>query len=101
MTLIFMICIMLAATLPAGAAGPYDIRLPASPEGFDPQALTLVGSIQHYRIQKGGDLLEVARHYGLGYSELAVLSTNRARSASARGTFTSRYTRMCTSKSSL
>jgi len=73
MTLIFMACIMLVATLPAAAAGPYDIRLPASPEGVDPQALTVVGAIQHYRIQKGDDLLELARHYGLGYSELGVL----------------------------
>ena len=73
MTLIFMACIMLAGALPALAAGPYDLRLPASPEGCDPQALTVVGSIQHYRTQKGDDLLEIARHYGLGYSELGVL----------------------------
>ena len=55
------------------AAGPYDIHLPASSEGVDPQALTVVGAIQHYRIKKGDDLLELARHYGLGYSELGVL----------------------------
>ena len=73
MTLIFLACIMLAATLPAAAAGPYGIRLPASPEGCDPQALTVVGAIQHYRTKKGDDLLEIARHYGLGYSELGVL----------------------------
>ena len=62
MTLISMACIMLVAALPAAAAGPYGIRLPASPEGCDPQALTLVGAIQHYRIKKGDDLLEIARH---------------------------------------
>jgi len=73
MTLIFLACIMLVATLPAAAAGPYDIRLPPSPEGLDLQALTVVGSIQHYRTRKGDDLLEIARHYGLGYSELGVL----------------------------
>jgi L,D-transpeptidase ErfK/SrfK len=73
MSLIFLACIMLAATLPAAAAGPYDIRLPAAPEGCAPQALTLVGSVQHHRIKKGDDLLEIARHYGLGYSELGVL----------------------------
>ena len=73
MTLIFLACIMLAATLPAAAAGPYGIRLPASPEGCDPQALTVVGAIQHYRTKKGDDLLEIARHCGLGYSELGVL----------------------------
>ena len=66
MTLIFLACIMLVATLPATAAGLYDIRLPTVPEGCDPQALTVVGSIQHYRSKKGDDLLEIARHYGLG-----------------------------------
>ena len=60
MTLIFMACMILVATLPAVAAGPYDIRLPASPEGCDPQAVTVVGSLQHYRIKKGDDLLELA-----------------------------------------
>ena len=56
-------------------AGPYDLHLPASSAGCDPQALTLVGGTQHYRIKKGDDLLDLARHYGLGYSELGVLST--------------------------
>ena len=73
MTLIFLAFMMLAAALPAVAAGPYNIRFPAAPEGCDPQALTVVGAIQHYRIKKGDDLLELARHYGLGYSELGVM----------------------------
>jgi L,D-transpeptidase ErfK/SrfK len=68
--------IFLVIITPAMAAGPYNIRLPASPDGVDPQALTLVGAIQHYRIQKGDDLLDLARHYGLGYSELGVLYRN-------------------------
>jgi L,D-transpeptidase ErfK/SrfK len=72
-TLIFVAFMMLAAALPAMAAGPYDIALPASSEGVDPQALTVVGAIQHYCIKKGDDLLELARDYGLGYSELGVL----------------------------
>jgi L,D-transpeptidase ErfK/SrfK len=71
--LIFMACIMVVAALPAMAAGPYNIHLPASSQGVDPQALTVVGAIQHYRIKKGDDLLELARHYSLGYSELGVL----------------------------
>ena len=73
MILIFMACLMLAAAFPVMAAGPYNIHLPASPEGVDPQALTLVGAIQHYCTKKGDDLLEIARNYGLGYSELGVL----------------------------
>jgi L,D-transpeptidase ErfK/SrfK len=73
LTLTFMALMMLVAAPPLMAAGPYDIHLPASLEGADPQALTLAGDIQHYRINKGDDLLEVARSYGLGYSELGVL----------------------------
>ena len=76
MTLILMVCMMLVAAQPVMAAGPYNIHLPASPEGVDPQASTLVGAIQHYRTKKGDDLLELARHYGLGYSELGVLYRN-------------------------
>jgi L,D-transpeptidase ErfK/SrfK len=73
----FLLAVLLAALAqPAIAAGPYNIRLPAAAEGVDPQALTLVGAIQHYRIKKGDDLLELARHYGLGYSELGVLYRN-------------------------
>jgi L,D-transpeptidase ErfK/SrfK len=73
----FLLAVLLVGLAqPAMAAGPYNIRLPASAEGVDPQALTLVGAIQHYRIKKGDDLLELARHYGLGYSELGVLYRN-------------------------
>jgi L,D-transpeptidase ErfK/SrfK len=58
---------------PVLAAGPYNIRFPASPGGCDPNAVTVVGSIQHYRIKKGDDLLDLARHFGLGYSEIGVM----------------------------
>ena len=68
-----LLCLIVALAQPAMAAGPYNIRFPASSESVDPQALPLVGAIQHHRIKKGDDLLELARHYGLGYSELGVL----------------------------
>jgi len=68
-----LLWLIMALAQPAVAAGPYNIHLPAASQGVDPQALTLVGAIQHYRIKKGDDLLELARHYGLGYSELGVL----------------------------
>ena len=68
-----LLWLILALAQPAMAAGPYNIRFPASSGGVDPQALTLVGAIQHHRIKKGEDLLELARHFGLGYSELGVL----------------------------
>jgi L,D-transpeptidase ErfK/SrfK len=58
---------------PVLAAGPFNIRFPASPQGCDPNAITVVGHVQHYRIKKGDDLLELARHYGLGYSEIGVM----------------------------
>lgn len=73
MSLIFLVALTLALALPAAAAGPYDIRFPASSEGCDLQALTVVGSTQHYCIKKGDDLLEIARSYGLGYSEIGVM----------------------------
>jgi L,D-transpeptidase ErfK/SrfK len=63
---------LLWAAAPAQAAGPYNIRYPAVSTGVDPQAVTVIGAPQHYRIKKGDDLLEIARHYGLGYTELAV-----------------------------
>jgi L,D-transpeptidase ErfK/SrfK len=63
----------MAAALPAMAAGPYNLSFPASPDGCDPQAVTVVGSIQHHRIQKGDDLLDLARNYGLGYSEIGAM----------------------------
>lgn len=68
-----LVALILLTTQPVLAAGPFTIRFPASPEGCDPNAVTVVGSIQHYRIKKGDDLLELARHYGLGYSEIGVM----------------------------
>jgi L,D-transpeptidase ErfK/SrfK len=65
--------LMVGLAQAAPAAGPFPIRLPATATGVDPQALNVVGSIQHYRIKKGDDLLELARHYGLGYSEIGVM----------------------------
>jgi L,D-transpeptidase ErfK/SrfK len=67
------ILIIISLAWPAGAAGPYNIRPPAGATGLDHQAVTVVGSVQHYRIKKGDDLLEIARHYGLGYSEIGVM----------------------------
>jgi L,D-transpeptidase ErfK/SrfK len=58
---------------PALAAGPFSIRLPATTSGVDPQAVTVVGSPQHHQIKKGEDLLELARHYGLGYTEVGAM----------------------------
>jgi L,D-transpeptidase ErfK/SrfK len=71
--LIFLIALILGLACPAVAAGPFSIRFPASPQGCDPNAVTVVGTMQHHRIKKGDDLLELARHYDLGYTELGAM----------------------------
>jgi L,D-transpeptidase ErfK/SrfK len=68
--LVFLLLVSFAGS--AWAAGPYHIRRPDSRIGVDPQAVTVVGHLQHYRIKKGDDLLEIARQFGLGYSEIGV-----------------------------
>ncbi len=65
--------LLLAEVTPAGAGGPYNIRLPNTATGVDPQANNVVGSVQHYRLKKGDDLLEVARHYDLGWTEIGAM----------------------------
>ena len=57
----------------AWGAGPYNIHLPASRPGVDPQAVSVIGSSQHHRIKKGEDLLEVARRYDLGWTEIGAM----------------------------
>ncbi len=57
-------------TTMAQAAGPFAVQLPGAGVNLDPQAMTVVGSIQNYELKKGDTLLDVARHYGLGYLEL-------------------------------
>jgi L,D-transpeptidase ErfK/SrfK len=68
-----LVLLIVGLAQPVMAAGPFNIRFPSSPQGVDPQAVTVVGHNQHYRIKKGDDLLELARHYGLGYSEIGVM----------------------------
>ena len=72
-TLILAACLVLSAAWPAGASGPFNIRQPGSSTGIDPQANTVVGSIQHYRTKKGDDLLDIARRYDLGWTEIGAM----------------------------
>ncbi|MBM4272868.1 MAG: L,D-transpeptidase [Deltaproteobacteria bacterium] len=67
---LLVVLLFLVWAYPAPAAGPFTIRLPSTRTGLDPQAVTVVGSPQHYTVQKGEDLLEVARRFGLGYTEI-------------------------------
>ena len=64
---------LLLGALPAAAAGPFNIHPPAASGGVDPQAVTVVGSPQRHLVKKGEDLLDIARHYGLGYTEIGAL----------------------------
>jgi L,D-transpeptidase ErfK/SrfK len=71
--LILALLLLGAAALPVLAAGPYSVKLPTTKTGIDPAAKTVVGSLQYYVIKKGDDLLEIARHYGLGYNSIGVM----------------------------
>jgi L,D-transpeptidase ErfK/SrfK len=64
------VAFLLSWSWPALAGGPYPIRLPSAAGGIDPQAVTVIGSVQHHTTKKGEDLLEVARHYDLGWTEI-------------------------------
>jgi len=71
--LILAACLLLGSPWPAAGAGPFSVRYPAASTGIDPRAVTVIGAPQHYRTKKGDDLLEIARHFGLGYSEIGVM----------------------------
>lgn len=58
---------------PALTAGPFPIRLPAAGLTIDRNAQTVVGQPQEYTLQKGENLLDIARHYGLGFMELGTI----------------------------
>jgi len=75
-TALLFLLALVAGVWPAAApaAGPYHIRLPSpAVTGVDPQAVTVVGALQKHVIKKGDTLLDVARNYGLGYNDIAVL----------------------------
>jgi L,D-transpeptidase ErfK/SrfK len=67
------ILLVLSVALPAWGGGPFNIRLPAAGSGFDPQAVTVSGSPQHHMTKKGEDLLDIARHYDLGWTEIGAM----------------------------
>ncbi len=67
------VALILAWLSPCQAAGPFDIRLPAPGVTLDPNALTVVGRPQEYTLQKGENLLDIARKYGLGFMELGTI----------------------------
>jgi len=54
----------------AWGAGPFFYRLPQGP-GVDPEAVTVVGQPQTHHIVRYENLYQIARHYDLGFWELA------------------------------
>ncbi|MFA5111288.1 MAG: L,D-transpeptidase family protein [Desulfobaccales bacterium] len=67
---------ILAVLASAGSAwggGPFSIKMPATRTGIDPQAVTVIGSPQHHMTKKGEDLLDVARKYDLGWTEIGAM----------------------------
>jgi L,D-transpeptidase ErfK/SrfK len=73
LTVLLALLMLAGAALPALGSGPYSVRFPAAKTGIDPAALTVVGAPQRHVIQKGEDLLEIARHYGLGYNSIGMM----------------------------
>ena len=66
-----ILCLLLLSwSHPLAAAGPFPVRLPAPGREADLQTVTVVGQPQEYTLQKGDNLLDIARRYGLGYLEL-------------------------------
>ncbi len=70
---ILILVVFLLNACSAWAGGPFSIRPPASGMGIDPQAVTVVGSPQHHVIKKGEDLLDIARRYDLGWTEIGAM----------------------------
>jgi len=53
--------------------GAYRYRLPIRPYGADIQAITVIGAPQAYIVQKDDTLLDIARDFDLGFSEIQIL----------------------------
>jgi L,D-transpeptidase ErfK/SrfK len=75
MLIIARILVILFLALPclsnaAFGAGPFHYRLPRGP-GVDPNAVTVVGKPQSHHIVRYQNFYQIARHYDLGFWELA------------------------------
>jgi len=53
--------------------GAYIYRFPTRPHGIDIQAITIIGAPQTYIVQKDDTLLDIARNFDLGFSEIQLL----------------------------
>jgi L,D-transpeptidase ErfK/SrfK len=50
--------------------GAYRYHLPVRPYGVDPEAITVIGAPRDYIVQKDDTLLDIARNFNLGFSEI-------------------------------
>jgi L,D-transpeptidase ErfK/SrfK len=71
----FLVFLALTAVQAAAVqvAGPFQVRLPTTASGVDPEDNNVVGEFQRHVIKKGENLLDLAWDYGLGYNDLGVL----------------------------
>jgi L,D-transpeptidase ErfK/SrfK len=53
--------------------GAYFYHLPIRSHGVDIQAMTVIGTPQTYVVQKEETLLDIARNFDLGFSEIQLL----------------------------
>jgi L,D-transpeptidase ErfK/SrfK len=70
---IILMSLIMVGGVPAWAGGPFNIHPPASRTGIDPQAITVIGSSQYHVIKKGENLLDIAWHYDLGWTEIGAM----------------------------
>jgi L,D-transpeptidase ErfK/SrfK len=52
--------------------GAYTYRFPNRPYGIDIQAITVIGAPQSYTVQAEDTLLDIARNFDLGFSEITL-----------------------------
>lgn len=73
---VLLSCMLASPSLATGPAYAYQLFSPDPNKAPEPQARTVVGRLQTYTIQDGDTLLDIARHFGLGYLELHRLYPN-------------------------
>src|SRR4030042_814702 len=64
----FLIGLLHPSVFPSN--GAYRYRPPDRPHGVDIQATPVIGAPQAYITQKGDSLLDIARYFDLGFSEI-------------------------------
>jgi L,D-transpeptidase ErfK/SrfK len=75
-SLFILVSLLLTGHAPSvslAGEGAYVYRLPVRFHGVDIQAMTVIGSPHTYIIQKEDTLLDIARNFDLGFSEIQLL----------------------------